>query len=122
MLQLEGAVEVVDDGALAATGDHDHLLDAARDRFLDAVLDGGLVHQWQHLFWHRLGGRQKASAQTGRGDDCLADGRYRHPGQSKAWRPQTGSELGSRDGWSGWWGAPSSPSTSGAKASSRRRP
>ena len=54
-LELEVAVEMIDDGSLAAAGDKDDLLDPAGDRLLDAVLNGGLVHQRQHLFRLSLG-------------------------------------------------------------------
>ena len=73
VLELERAVEVVDDGALAAAGDHDHLLDPAGDRLLDAVLDRRLVDERQHLFRLRLGDRQESRAETGGGKDRLAD-------------------------------------------------
>ena len=64
MLKLERAVEMVDDRALAAAGDHDDLLDSARDRLLNAVLDRRLVDERQHLFWLRLGDREEARAKT----------------------------------------------------------
>ena len=44
-LELEGAVEMVDDRPLPAAGDQDDLLDPGSDRLLDAVLDGRLVDQ-----------------------------------------------------------------------------
>ena len=72
-LDLTRAVEVLHDGALAATDDHDHLFDPRFDRLLDAVLDGGLVDQGQHLLGLRLGDRQKAGSQPGRRDDGFAN-------------------------------------------------
>src|ERR1700694_1793126 len=85
VLELQGAVEVVDDRALAAAGDHDHLLDAAGDRLLDAVLNGRLVDQRQHLFGLGLGGRQEARAETRGGKDRLAD--RRRPRPNRHWHP-----------------------------------
>jgi hypothetical protein len=68
VLQLEEAVEVVLDGALGRGGDQHHLLDARLDGALDDVLDHWLVDDRQHLFRHRLGGRQEARTET-RGRD-----------------------------------------------------
>jgi hypothetical protein len=47
--ELEGPVEVVFDGPLAASGDDEDVGDPGPRRVLDHVLDGGLVHQGQHL-------------------------------------------------------------------------
>src|SRR6266852_3016534 len=121
MLELKRPVEMVDYGALAAAGDHDHLLDPARDRFLDAVLDGGLVDQGQHLLRLRLGGGQEAGAKPGGGDDRLANSRDRHPGQSKAWRALTAFSPASRAGSSAWSTGTSSPGTWAGKARLRPR-
>ena len=97
--EVDRAVEVVDNRALAAAGDHDHLLDSARDRLFDAVLDCRLVDQGQHLFRLRLGHGQEARAETGGREDRLADG---HDRQSISWRPKTESGPGWRTAWSGW--------------------
>src|SRR5438270_747743 len=64
VLELDGAVEMVDDRALAAAGDHDHLLDAAGDGLLDAVLDGRLVDERQHLLGLGLGHGKESRAQA----------------------------------------------------------
>ena len=56
-LQLEAVVEVVFDGTLLAAGDDDDLLDPGGNGLFDRVLDDGFVHQRQHLFGLRLGGR-----------------------------------------------------------------
>ena len=74
VFQLVAAVEVILDGGLAPAVHHHHLLGAGPDRFLDDQLDGGHVHDRQHLLGHRLGGRQKARAQTGGRDHDLAQG------------------------------------------------
>src|SRR5258708_6930425 len=101
VLELQRSVEMVDDGPLATAGDHDHLFDAAGDRFLHAVLDRRLVDQGQHLFRLRFGGGQESGAEPGRGDDRLADGECLHPRQSKAWTASTASNPESKAGWSG---------------------
>ena len=76
VLELEGRVEVVLDGALVAPGDEDDLVEAGGDRLLHHVLDGGLVHEGQHLLGLGLGGGQKARTEPGRGEDCLANTRH----------------------------------------------
>jgi hypothetical protein len=78
VLQLERPIEVVHDGSLAAAGDHDHLLDTARDRLLDPVLDRRLVDEGQHLLGLRLGDRQESCPQTRSGEDRLAHGGCGH--------------------------------------------
>ena len=85
VLDLTGTVEVVDDGALPATDDHDHLLDPRLDRLLHPVLDGRLVYQGEHLFGLRLGDRQEASSQPGRCDDRFANRNPAHSTQCTAW-------------------------------------
>jgi hypothetical protein len=67
-------VEMILDGALAAPGDEDELLDARRPRLLDRVLDQRLVDDRQHLLRHRLGRRQEARAEAADREDRLADG------------------------------------------------
>ena len=64
LFQLVADVEVVFDRALAAARDHDDLVAAGSHRFLDAVLDDGLVHQRQHFLGLRLGGGQEARPQS----------------------------------------------------------
>ena len=46
------------------------------DRFLDAVLDDRLVDERQHFFRLRLGGGEKAGAETGGGKDGFSDGSH----------------------------------------------
>jgi hypothetical protein len=69
VLELEGGVEVILDGALVAAGDQHDLLEPGGYRLLHHVLDGGLVHQRQHLLGLRLGGGQEARAQAGGGEN-----------------------------------------------------
>ena len=63
-LELHRDVEVILDRVLAAAGDQQDVVDARGQRLLHAVLDDGLVHQRQHLFGLRLGGRQKPGAKS----------------------------------------------------------
>ena len=58
---------------LLAAGDDDDLLDAGRDRLLDAVLDDRLVDERQHLLGLRLGRGQEPCAPAGGRKDCFAD-------------------------------------------------
>ena len=76
VLELEGDVEMVDDGTLVPASHDDDLVDASGDRFLDAVLDDGLVDDRQHLLRLRLGRRQEARAESGGRKDGLANGRH----------------------------------------------
>src|SRR2546428_13920355 len=89
---------MVDDGALAAAGHHDHLLDPARDRLLDAVLDGRLVDQGQHFLRLCLRHRQETGAQTGRPKNPLAQQTRRHQRQSIWWTPWKASRPAPREG------------------------
>ena len=74
-LELDGDVEVILDRVLAAAGDEDDVVDAGRDRLLDAVLDDRLVDERQHLLRLRLGGGQEAGAEAGGGEHGFADHR-----------------------------------------------
>ena len=71
-LELDRAVEVVLEAALAATGDDEDVVDAGPHGLLDDVLDRRLVDHRQHLLGLRLGGGQEAGAQPGGRDDGLA--------------------------------------------------
>jgi hypothetical protein len=77
-LQLVGGVEMVLNGALAAAGDEDHVADAGGVGLFHGVLDQWLVHHRQHLLGRCLGGRQKARAQPGDGENGLANGGLLH--------------------------------------------
>ena len=72
-LELDRDVEVILDRVLAAAGDEDDVVDAGRDRFLDAVLDDRLVDERQHFLRLRLGRGQEAGAEAGGGEDGFAD-------------------------------------------------
>ena len=61
-LKRRRRVEVILDGALAVAADDEDLLDAARERLFDDVLDGRLIDDWQHLLRRRLRSRQEARA------------------------------------------------------------
>ena len=72
-LQLEGVVEMVFHNGLAAAGDDENFFDAGGHGLFHNILDGGLIHDGQHLFGHGLGGGQHARAKPGGGDDGFAD-------------------------------------------------
>src|SRR6185369_3839964 len=69
VFEFETHIEVVFDGALAAPGDDNDVLDAGVLRFLDAVLDQGLIDERQHLLRHRLGCRKESCSEPGRGEN-----------------------------------------------------
>ena len=56
--QLGAAVKVVLDDVLIAAHDDKDVGDAGADSLLHQILDGGFVHEGEHSFGHRLGGRQ----------------------------------------------------------------
>src|SRR5262245_18662539 len=61
------------DRVLAATGHQNDVVDARRDRFLDAVLNNRLVDERQHLLGLRFGGRQESGSKSCSGKYRLAD-------------------------------------------------
>src|SRR5581483_5120458 len=73
VLQLEGAVEMVLDRALAAAGDDQDVADACPHCLFHHLLDGGLVHQREHLLGLCLRRREEARTQAGGRDDRLAN-------------------------------------------------
>ena len=77
-VELRIPVEPVLDGALAAAGDQQHVLDARVDELLDHQIDGGPVDHRQQLLGHHPGDRQEARAVARSNDDAL----HRHPGSS----------------------------------------
>src|SRR5439155_980998 len=64
-LELEGAVEVVLERPLVASGDDEDVADAGAHGFLHDVLDGRLVDDGQHLLGLRLGRGQEPGAEPG---------------------------------------------------------
>ncbi|CAM5338573.1 hypothetical protein SALBM311S_08117 [Streptomyces alboniger] len=73
LFQFEGVVEVVLDGPLVPTGDHQHVVEPGRGGLLDDVLDGRLVDDRQHLLRRRLRRGEEAGAEAGGRDHRLAD-------------------------------------------------
>ncbi len=71
VLQLEGDVEVVLDGALAPAGDYDYVLYPARRGLLHAVLDDRPVHHREELLGDGLRGGQEPRAEARRRENCL---------------------------------------------------
>src|SRR3546814_8265329 len=67
-------VEVILVDGLSAAGEEDELLDSGLTRLLHPVLDERLVDDSKHLLGDRLGGRQKARAESADGQDRLANG------------------------------------------------
>ncbi len=72
-LELEGAVEMIVDRALAPARDKEELLDPGRLGLLDRVMNERLVDDRQHLFRHRLGRRQEPGSQPGDRKNGLAN-------------------------------------------------
>ncbi len=72
-LELERAVEMIVDRALAPARDKEELLDTGRLGLLDGVMNERLVDDRQHLFGHGFSRRQKPGAQPGDREDGLAD-------------------------------------------------
>jgi hypothetical protein len=62
--ELDGNVEMVFNGVLAAAGDQNDVVGPRGARFFDAVLDDRLVDQRQHLFRLSLGCRQEPGAES----------------------------------------------------------
>src|SRR6185503_7684876 len=99
VLELEGRVEVILDRPLVAPGDEDDLLEPGGHRLLHHVLDGGLVHERQHLLRLRLGRGQEAGTETGGGKHGFPDlhriRRYTR-GTGKGTQPAGGPSSGVR--------------------------
>ena len=72
-VDLEGVVEMILDRRLHAAGDDDDMLDAGRERLADDVVQHRAIDDGQKLLGNALGGRQHAGAETGSGNDGLAD-------------------------------------------------
>ncbi|MCY1428207.1 hypothetical protein D9M71_440830 [compost metagenome] len=73
VFQLVADVEVVFQGALAATGDDGDFVQAGIQCLFDAVLDQWLVHHRQHFFGHGFSRWQEASTVTGCWEQAFLD-------------------------------------------------
>ncbi|MNP51322.1 hypothetical protein D3C76_1456300 [compost metagenome] len=73
VFQLVADVEVVFQGALAATGDDGDFGQTGIQCFFDAVLDQWLVHHRQHFFGHGFSRWQEASTVTGCWEQAFLD-------------------------------------------------
>src|ERR1035441_191049 len=62
VFQLEADVKMIFDGAFAAAGDDNDVLNSGMQRLFDTVLNEGFVDQRQHLHRLRLGGGQERPA------------------------------------------------------------
>jgi hypothetical protein len=72
--EFECLVEVILDDVLVAPGDEHEVLDPRLARLINDVLDRRAVEHRQHFLRHRFGGWQHTRAETGDGEDGLADG------------------------------------------------
>ncbi len=72
-VDLEGVVEMILDRRLHAAGDDDHVLDAGGERLADDVVEHRAIDDGQQFLGNALGGRQHAGAETGGGNDGLAN-------------------------------------------------
>ena len=66
-------VEVLSMAALAAAGDENEMLYSGFSRFVHDMLHDRAVDDGQHLLRHGLGGGQEARAETGDGENSLAN-------------------------------------------------
>ncbi len=73
VFQLVADVEMVFQGAFAATGDDGDFRQARIEGFFDAVLDQWLVHHRQHFFGHGFSRWQEASTVTGCWEQAFLD-------------------------------------------------
>jgi hypothetical protein len=71
--QFELAVEMVLDHVLVAPGYEHDMFNARRARLVHHMLDDRSIDDRQHLFRHGAGGREKAGAEAGDGEDSLAN-------------------------------------------------
>ena len=72
-VDLEGVVEMILDRRLHAAGHDDHVLDAGIECLGDDVVEHRAVDDGQQFLGNALGGRKHAGAETGGGNDGLAD-------------------------------------------------
>ncbi|MNE61699.1 hypothetical protein D3C80_1569310 [compost metagenome] len=73
VFQLVADVEVVFQGALAATGDDGDFAQTSIQCFFNAILDQWLVDHRQHFLGHGFGSGQEASAVAGRREQAFFD-------------------------------------------------
>jgi hypothetical protein len=73
ILEKRRSVEVILDGAFAAAGDNNDVLDAGGHAFFRHVLNLRLIDNGEHFFGLRFGGRQKPRAQSGGRQNCFSD-------------------------------------------------
>ena len=68
LLQLRGPVEVILHAGFSTAGDNKDIGDARPHRLLHNVVDGGAVHNGEHLLGDRFGGGEDTGAQPGGGN------------------------------------------------------
>ena len=72
-VDLEGMIEMILDRRFHAAGDDDHMLDASLERLADDVVEHRAVDDGKEFLGNALGSRKHAGAETGGGNDGLAD-------------------------------------------------
>lgn len=73
-------IEMIFDGILSFAGDDDDVLDAGGDALFRDVLNLRLINYGEHFFGLRFGGGKKTRAESGGGEDGLANFVARGPG------------------------------------------
>src|SRR6478735_4993212 len=76
--QLNGAIEMVFDGALASAGDDDNVFDAGGDRLFHRILNERLVHQGKHFLGRRLSRWKKPRPEARGGKNGFTNLSTRH--------------------------------------------
>jgi hypothetical protein len=71
------AIEMILEGALAATRNDEDVVDTGANSFLDDVLNGGFVDDREHFFRLCLRGRKKTGTETSGGDNSFRNSRHR---------------------------------------------
>ena len=78
--KLEGAVEMILNRIFPIAGDDQDLVDSGGRRLFDDILNHRFVDKRNQLFRHGLGEREEARAESGGGNDGLANLLHRaHP-------------------------------------------
>ena len=72
-LEFHVVIKIVLHRRLAATCDQDEMLDPGGAGLGDHVMDQGAIDHRKHFLRHRLGRGEHAGAQTGNGEDGLAN-------------------------------------------------
>src|SRR4029078_677604 len=71
--QLNGAIKMIFDGALATARDDDACFDAGGDRLFHRILNERLVHQGKHFLGRCLGRWKKSCPKAGGGKNWVSN-------------------------------------------------